>query len=278
MKRTLKISGTLLCMTVVWTVATRLPGGAEAADVAPAPVAQVPLKGLTVDLGDGVQLEMVLVPAGEFMMGDKENQPVHKVRITRPFHMGKYEVTQAQWEAVMGNNPSRFKGAGNPVEQVSWDDCQRFIEKLNAKAGPQAGSFALPTEAQWEYASRGGRETRYCYGDEKPGLVAYGWFSDNSGSGTQPVGGKKPNDWGLHDMHGNVSEWCQDWFDRDYYANSPADDPAGPAAGTSRAVRGGFWGSSAWRCRSPFRDYNTPRRLGHHLGLRVSLVPAEKQE
>jgi len=234
-----------------------------------------PPKELTVDLGRGVKLEMVLVPAGEFMMGDKENKPAHKVRITRPFYLGKYEVTQAQWEAMMGTNPSRFNGAANPVEQVSWDDCRKFIATLNAKARQQAGMFALPTEAQWEYASRGGRETRYCYGDEKTGLVEYGWFSDNSGSRTQPVGGKKPNDWGLYDMHGNVSEWCEDWFDGDYYANSPADDPAGPAADTSRVVRGGFWGGSAWACRSPFRDYNSVGRLGHHLGCRVAIVLAE---
>ncbi|MFN0128196.1 MAG: formylglycine-generating enzyme family protein [Verrucomicrobiales bacterium] len=260
-------------VVILSTVGTILSQGAEQPLTAVA--GKESPKELTVDLGGGVKLEMVLVPAGEFMMGDKENKPAHKVKITRPFYLGKYEVTQKQWEAVMGNNPSRFKGARNPVEQVSWDDCQKFIETLNAKAGLQAGRFALPTEAQWEYASRGGRETRYCYGDEKPGLVEYGWFSDNSGSRTQPVGGRKPNDWGLFDMHGNVSEWCQDWFGGDYYANSPEDNPAGPEAGTSRVVRGGFWGGSAWACRSPFRDYNSVSRLGHHLGCRVSLVLAE---
>ncbi len=180
-------------------------------------------KELTVRLGSGVKLELALIPTGEFMMGDKDNKPVHKVRITRPFYLGKYEVTQAQWETVMGNNPSRFKGAKNPVEQVNWEDCRKFIETLNAKAAQQVGKFALPTEAQWEYASRGGRETRYCFGDEKAGLVEYGWFTDNSGSRSQPVGGKKPNDWRLYDMHGNVSEWCRDWFDGDYYANSPSE-------------------------------------------------------
>ena len=134
-----------------------------------------PPKELTVDLGKGVKLEMVLIPAGEFLMGspdsDKDAQswekPQHRVRITKPFYLGKYLVTQEQWEAVMGNNPSQFKGPKNPVEQVSWDDCQKFLGKLNAKSAARAGKFVLPTEAQWEYACRAGSKTRYCFGDDE---------------------------------------------------------------------------------------------------------------
>ena len=124
-------------------------------------------KELAVDLGGGVNLDLVLIPAGSFLMGDDLWKPVHKVRITKPFYLGKYEVTQEQWEAVMGSNPSHFKGPKNPVEQVSWDDCQQFLGKLNAKAGRQGGKFALPTEAQWEYACRAGSTGKYCFGDDE---------------------------------------------------------------------------------------------------------------
>ena len=180
------------------------------------------------------------------------------MRITKPFYLGKYLVTQEQWEAVMGNNPSRFKGPKNPVETVSWDDCQQFLDKLNAKVGVRGGKFQLPTEAQWEYACRAGSTTTYCFGDDESGLGEYAWYATNSGGRTHPVGEKKPNAWGLYDMHGNVWEWCQDWYDGSYYANSPTDDPTGPTTGSSRVFRGGSWRERARGCRSALRVASCP--------------------
>ncbi|MGA2256022.1 MAG: formylglycine-generating enzyme family protein [Thermoguttaceae bacterium] len=241
-------------------------------------------KELTFDLGKGIKLEMVLIPAGEFMVGsadsDKEaiasEKPQHRVRITKPFYLGKFLVTQEQWEAVMGNNPSRFNGPKNPVEMVTWNDCQKFLEKLNAKIGTQRGKFVLPTEAQWEYACRAGSTTRYCFGDDEAGLGEYAWYSANSDMKTHPVGEKKPNAWGLYDMHGNVWEWCADWHDGGYYANSPTDDPTGPATGSSRVFRGGGWHYPAGFCRSALRYRVGPENRSGFLGLRVSQVPADK--
>ena len=155
-----------------------------------------PPQELTVDLGKGVKLEMVLIPAGEFKMGsptsDKdagdEERPQHRVRITKPFYLGKYKVTQEQWEAVMGSNPSYFKGPRNPVEEVSWDDCQRFLDKLNAKLPAGEGKFQLPSEAQWEYACRAGSTTRYGFGDDESQLDDYAWYLANAGDRTAPGG------------------------------------------------------------------------------------------
>jgi formylglycine-generating enzyme required for sulfatase activity len=216
------------------------------------------------DLGGGVKMKFVLIPAGEFIMGSPEteehyqtSEAQHKVRITMPFYMGATEVTQAQWKAVMENNPSFFKGDDLPVEMVSWDDCQEFLKKLSAKEGK---TCRLPTEAEWEYACRAGSTTRFAESDSVCALFVYGWFSGNSGSMTHPVGQKKANAWGLFDMHGNVWEWCQDWYGEDYYRSSPAVDPAGPAKGTARVLHGGGWYLSLWDCRSS-------RREKHHAGL-----------
>ncbi len=246
--------------------------------------AKSPPKELTVDLGNGVKLEMVLLPAGEFLMGSPDSdkdaapfeKPQHRVRITKPFYMGKYLVTQEQWEAVTGDNPSHFKGPKNPVEQVSWDDCQQFLGKLNAKPAAGAGKFQLPTEAQWEYACRAGSKTRYCFGDGESKLGDYAWYAANSGSKTHPVGEKNPNAWGLYDMHGNVWEWCQDWWKDGYYAKSPMDDPTGPTEGSGRVFRGGSWHDRARDCQSARRYRHWPVNRGNHMGLRVSLVPADK--
>ena len=235
---------------------------------------------ITIDLGDGVRLEMVLIPAGESMMGspewdpdaDAREKPQHAIRITKPFYMGKYEVTQEQWAAVMGDNPSYPKGPKNPVNRVSWDDCQAFLGKLNEQQGGRAGRFCLPTEAEWEYACRAGSSTRWCFGDDEGSLGEYAWYSENSGGHAHPVGQKRPNAWGLYDMHGNVFEWCSDWYDLDYYGESPGDDPTGAALGSHRVVRGGFYIGSAALCRSAYRLSGRPGPNVNILGFRVALA------
>ena len=229
-----------------------------------------------VDLGGGVALELVLVPAGRFQMGSPEDEKErgydeaqHWVRITRPFYMGKYEVTQEVWEKVMGTNPSLFKGAKNPVEGISWDDCQDFLKKLNALEKEQ-GAFRLPTEAEWEWACRAGTKTRFCSEDADGGLSDFAWYDANSGGTAHPVGAKHPNAWGLFDCHGNVLEWCQDWYGKDYYGKSAKDDPVGPATGSHRVLRGGSWYNPSAQCHSATRgDYAPYTRPYNYGGLRV---------
>ncbi len=242
-------------------------------------------KELTIDLGEGVKLAMVLIPAGEFMMGlpesDKDGEgvekPQHRVRITKPFYLGKYLVTQEQWEAVMGSNSSTFKGPKNPVENVGWagwDGCQQFLDQLNMKVGGK--KFQLPTEAQWEYACRAGSTTRYCFGDDESKLGEYAWYDANSNFTTHPVGEKKPNAWGLYDVHGNVWEWCEDWFGEGYYAKSPTDDPSGPETGSFRVIRGGSWRAFPKICRLAIRHAAPPEVRGHDMGFRVARAAADK--
>ena len=241
-------------------------------------------KEISFELGGGVRLELILIPAGEFKMGspDSDNnnetgvKPQHRVRITKPFYLGTYLLRQEQWEAVMGNNPSYCKGPKNPVESVSWEDCQKFLGKLNEKFGARWGHFQLPTEAQGEYACRAGSITHYCFGDDESGLREYAWYDANSGEEPHPVGGKRSNAWGLYDVHGNLWEWCADWYDSGYYAHSPMDDPTGPTTGSNRVGRGGCWNSPAKFCQSASRNFNKPGYADDDWGLRVSLVPAAK--
>jgi len=230
-------------------------------------------KEITLDLGGGVMMEFGLVPAGSFIMGDAEGgpaeKPVHKVTITKPFYLGKYEVTQEQWGAVMGKNPSRLKGPKNPVTNVNWNDAQDFLSKLTEKLGNGAAKFHLPTEAQWEYACRAGTTTQYSFGDDAASLGDYAWSRENSDRITHPVGEKKPNAWGLYDMHGNVLEWCADWFGGDYYRRSPSTDPTGPASGSWRVVRGGaYYGTSPTNSRCSSR-LAAPSG-GGNIGFRVA--------
>ena len=229
---------------------------------------------ITIPVKDGISIEMVKVEAGSFDMGatsEMENpyedeKPVHRVTLTNNYYVGKYEVIQALWQAVMGSNPSKFKGADLPVEQVSWNDCQDFVSKLNAMTGKR---FRLPTEAEWEYAARGGKKSRgYQYsGSNTLGDVA--WYGDNSGSKTHAVGTKQPNELGIYDMTGNVWEWCQDWYDS--YSSSPQTNPTGAASGSDRVSRGGSWDFSARGCRSSYRRGNTPDFRNGDLGLRLVL-------
>jgi len=205
-----------------------------------------------------------------------DEKPQHRVRITEPFYLGKYEVTEQQWEAVMGNSPGGFKASEcpqRPASHVSWNDCQDFLRKLQEKCGNGAVVFRLPTEAQWEYACRAGTTTRYCFGDDEARLGEYAWYRDNSRNQTHPVGEKKPNQWGLYDMHGNVGEWCQDCGGA-YRSDSPTDDPSGPETGSHRLQRGGTFQFAARACRSAYRYWYTPdTRL--NFGFRVALDPLD---
>ena len=228
-------------------------------------------------------MHFVFIPAGEFLMGSPDNEkdrekygkregPIHKVRLTKPFYLGKYEATQVEWKAVMGRNPSKFPDDRNPVEEVSWVDCQGFVKKLQSEIrNPKPEfSFALPTEAQWEYACRAGTETRFYFGDDLDykALGDYAWFKTNSGGKTHPVGEKKPNAWGLYDMSGNVWEWCEDWYGP--YSADEAKDPSGTTSGGNRVSRGGSWDSDGPRRWSAYRRYVAPTdRL--YLGCRASL-------
>ena len=223
---------------------------------------------------NGVSFEMVRVEGGTFRMGATSEQkdeawdrekPVHSVTLSG-YYIGKTEVTQVLWEAVMGINPSRFKGDYLPVENVSWDDCQEFIRKLNSMTGQ---NFRLPTEAEWEFACRGGNNSRgYKYsGSNNLGSVA--WYDGNSGNKTHPVGTKAPNELGIYDMSGNVWEWCADWYGD--YSSGAQTNPTGPYGGSNRVYRGGSWNYDVGRCRSSNRDFYYPWIRDIILGLRLAL-------
>ena len=223
---------------------------------------------------DNLISNMVYVSGGTFTMGATSEQgsdawdiekPAHQVTLSS-FSIGRYEVTQEEWQAVMGNNPSEFKGAKRPVENVSWNDCQEFIRKLNALTGKQ---FRLPTEAEWEYAARGGNKSRgYRYaGSNDIGSVA--WYYDNNNRQTHPVGQKNPNELGLYDMAGNVWEWCSDWYGA--YSSSSQVNPKGPSSGSIRVYRGGCWLSLARYCRVSYRYDSYPAYSNAYFGFRLAL-------
>ena len=227
---------------------------------------------------NSIGMEFVLIPAGEFDMGSPSGEkgrrdyegPVHKVKIPDGFYLGKYEVTQKQWVEIMETDPSNFKGDDRPVEEVSWDDVQVFIRILNEKEG--TNKYRLPSEAEWEYAERAGTTTWYSFGNDSSKLGEYAWYSGNSGSKTHPVGQKKPNPWGLYDMHGNVWEWTQDWFHIDY-DGAPTDGSAWERGGGSyRIGRGGAWLYSAEGCRSASRYAGAPNYSDSVLGFRLLRV------
>jgi formylglycine-generating enzyme required for sulfatase activity len=229
---------------------------------------------------NSIDMQLTLIPAGEFLMGSPDSDgaesameiPQHPVRITKPFYLGVHEVTQAEYQRVMGTKPSQFKdprGAA-PVESVSWEDAHGFCAKLSGlPEEQQAGrQYRLPTEAEWEYACRAGSRFRYGFGEAEADLDA--WYTRNSGRRTHPVGKTKPNAWGLYDMHGNVWEWCADWYADGYFATSPTDDPAGPASGSYRVTRGGGWRNDASLCRASSRFRYEPGFRNENLGFRLA--------
>ena len=229
---------------------------------------------ISISVKDGISIDMVKVEAGTFMMGatpemekpDSDEKPLHQVTLTNDYYMGKYEVTQALWQAVMGSNPSYFKGDNLPVEQVSWKDCQKFISKLNKMTGRK---FRLPTEAEWEYAARGGKKSRSYQYSGSSNISDVAWYDGNSGSKPHPVGTKQANELGIYDMSGNVYEWCSDWYGS--YSSSSQTNPTGADSGSCRVFRGGCWINFARRCRLSYRDHNTPDERFYDLGLRLAL-------
>lgn len=218
-------------------------------------------------------VQMVLLPGGTFIVGDKEgevDEVPHEVTVS-PFYVDKYEVTQQEYQRLMGENPSKVKGKTNPVEQVRWSDAVRYCNARSRLAGLapaydlktwtcrfEANGFRLPTEAEWEYAARAGTTTRYSFGNSEARLKQHGWFRDNARSKPHPVGQRKPNAWGLYDVHGNVWEWCNDFYKVDYYVEDPQKDPGGPQSGETKVLRGGCWSSGADACRSAYRYNEAP--------------------
>lgn len=223
---------------------------------------------------NGISFDMMLVQAGTFMMGATSEQedpwgdekPIHQVTLTNNYYIGQTEVTQALWQAVMGYNPSFFNGDNLPVECVSWNDCQDFLRKLNSLTGK---CFRLPTEAEWEFAARGGLKSRGTQYSGSSSLDDCGWYDGNSDSKTHPVAMKQANELGLYDMSGNVWEWCQDWWGS--YVRSSQTNPTGPGSGSDRVYRGGSWSSDPGYCRVSFRYYRTLGDRFNYLGLRLAL-------
>lgn len=220
----------------------------------------------------GVSFSMIKVEGGTFKMGstigENRERPVHDVTLS-PFWIGETQVTQKLWSAVMGDNPSDFTGDDNPVNRVSWVECERFVMKLNELTQQQ---FYLPTEAEWEFAARGGNISKGFLYAGSDNIEDVAWFDENSQNEVQPVARKEPNELGLFDMSGNVWEWCQDWGDRGYYKKSPNRDPKGPSAGTDRVLRGGGRNSIAGNCRVAYRNFNNPENKRSSIGLRIAMV------
>lgn len=276
--------GRLMSIAWVCVLAMTLLAAAAWAQTAAAPARHT----------NSIGMEFVLIPAGSFQMGSPDSdrearnfeKPQHRVTLKQPFYLGRFEVTQTQWQAVMGSSPyaqgrsnpyydlpgmaERITRPDNPAT-VSWNDAQAFIARLNEREGHRR--YRLPTEAEWEYAARAGTTTAYSFGDDARQLDRHAWHRENfQTGGTHPIGNKPPNPWGLYDVHGNVWEWVQDWYDPNYYARSSEADPQGPDRGTRKVVRGGSWHTTATSWRSAFRRYYEPDYRGISIGFRVLLT------
>jgi formylglycine-generating enzyme required for sulfatase activity len=229
--------------------------------------------GVRLDAGDkpftspAIGAQFVLIVPDTFMAGDEQSASRHQVTISKPFYIQTTEVTQGQWKKVMGDNPSSFKDCGDdcPVENVSWLMAQGFIRKLNQTEG--TNKYRLPTEAEWEYVCRAGTTTKYSFGNGVEELPDYAWYNINSANRTHPVAQKKPNSWGLYDMHGNVWEWCMDWHDD--YPSGAVTDPRGPSSSQHRVMRGGSWPNNPATLTSAFRGQDYPVIQSSDIGFRL---------
>ncbi len=255
----MRISKLIVTGCILVLMVATIPGCRRTEDNAPKPEVVKTQSGL----------EMMAIPGGWFEMGSTEGNedesPVHKVWIS-PFLMDRYEVVQEQFKKFQMPDPSHFKNPKNPLEQINWTDAAMYCNERSLAEGLEpcynektwdcnfaANGYRLPTEAEWEYACRAGTDSKYSFGDTVRKLREHAWFAENSSNSTQPVGQKQPNRWGLYDMHGNVSEWCNDFYAKDYYKKSPERNPKGPPEGEERVLRGGAWNSSANSCRSTYR-------------------------
>ncbi|MDR2625059.1 MAG: formylglycine-generating enzyme family protein [Zoogloeaceae bacterium] len=281
MKREIKSLCMPLCVVGLLTscASSDVKKPLQEADVAPVPgcmTTHIPSSALPFPTRkNSIGMEFIEIPAGTFAMGSHETEkarhdevPKHCVTISRSFYLGKYEVTQAQWDAVMDNNPSLYKDPAHPVENVSWEEAQVFIQRLNKKENTQ--KYRLPTEAEWEYAARAGTTSLFSFGENKQ-AIAHSCLQHAKKAEfvTCPAGDKKPNPWGLYDMHGNVWEWVQDWYDPDYYATSPKNDPRGPETGKLHVLRGGGWHSTLSLIRSAVRGNRPPDYRDNRSGFRL---------
>ena len=245
------------------------------------------------EITNSIGMKLVLIPKGTFQMGSPESEEErledevqHEVTLTKDFYLAVTEVTQRQYEKVMGTNPSYFQkqfigksdSSMHPVDQISWDNAVEFCKKLSdLPEEKRAGRvYRLPTEAEWEYACRAGSKTAYCFGDERDSLGDYAWFSENGGLQTHPVGEKKANAWGLYDMRGNVFEWCSDWYGE--YSKAASSDPMGPQRGSDRVLRGGSFRYIFESCRSADRYAVSPSDQKFDYGFRLALSLPEKKK
>jgi len=263
--RILRDSGIVIVVVVVlWKVATG-DGNHGRPESGPIQVRKVAV------MTNSIGMKLARIPAGEFMMGSgsySQETTVHTVTLSADFWIGQNEVTQDEYRRVMGTSPAAFQGNERPVEGVSWEDASEFCRRLGAQ---ERETYRLPTEAEWEYVCRAGSRSAFCYGDDDTRLGEFAWYDASAGPKTHPVGSRKPNDWGIYDMHGNVWEWCQDWYGEDFYSTGPSTDPKGPSTGEYRVLRGGCWYNRPVFCRSARRDFNRPDYRDDGIGFRVVL-------